>query len=149
MTFSPITIVGHQVGIRKNHIRIRFFIKDKIAMGDSKVKYIPTGNMLSGYFTNPLQGAAIREFRANIQGILEETLDIDLGWDRPKGEFIHTPQECVDNNDGRRTDRKRTGIGRSQETYPVNPVVRMADPISAVVYMVSYSDLVKKKMLSL
>ena len=114
-----------------------------------KVKYRPTGNMLSGYFTNPLQGSAIREFRSNIQGILEETLEIYLGRDRPKGTFIHTPQECVDNNDGRITDRKRRGIGRSQETYPVNPVVRMSDPISAVVYMVSYSDLVKENMLPL
>ena len=118
-------------------------------MGDLKVKYRPTGNMLSGYFTNPLQGAAIREFRANTQGIFEETLDIDLGWDRPKGTFIRTPQECVDNNDGRRTDMKRRGIGKSQETYPVNLVLCMADPISDVVCMVSYADLVKENMLPL
>ena len=54
-------------------------------MGYLKVKYRPTGNMMSGYFTNPLQGAAIREFRAKIQRILEETPDTDLVWDRPKG----------------------------------------------------------------
>ena len=34
-------------------------------------------------------------------------------------------------------------IGRSLETYPVNPVVRMAYPVIAVVYMVIYADVVK------
>ena len=111
-------------------------------MEDLKVKYCSTGNIMSGYFTNPLQGAAIREFRAKIQRILEETPDKDLVWDRPKGKFIHIPQECVDNNYGRRTDSTRRGIGRSLETYPANAVVGMEDPVSAVVCMVSYADLV-------
>ena len=66
-----------------------------------------------------------------------------MGWDRPKEKFIHIPQECVENNEGIRTDRTRRDIGRSQETYPVNPVVRMADHVSAVVYIVSSADLVK------
>ena len=70
-------------------------------------------------------------------------------WDRPKGTFIHITQECVDNNDGRITDITRRGIGRSQETYPVNPVVCLADPVSAVVCMVSYDNLVKGNMLPL
>ena len=98
---------------------------------------------MSGYFTNPLQGAAIWEFRAKIQIILEETPDKDLVWDRPKRRFIHIPQECVHNNYGRITDRTRRGIGRSLETYPVNPVVYMSDPVSSVVCMLSYDDLVK------
>ena len=58
-------------------------------MGDLKVKYRLTGNTLSGYFNNQFQEAAIREFRAKIQRILEDTPDIDLGWDTPKGKFIH------------------------------------------------------------
>ena len=111
-------------------------------MEDLKVKYRPTRNIMSGYFTKPLQGAAIREFRAKIQRILEDTPDKDLGWDRPKGKFISIPQERVDNNYGRRTDRKRRGIGRSQETYTVNAVLGMEGPVSAVVCMVSYADLV-------
>ena len=111
-------------------------------MEDLKVKYRPTRNVMSGYFTNPLQGAAIREFRAKIQRILEDTPDKELGWDRPKGKFIHIPQECVDNNYRRRTYRTRRVIGRSQETYPANAVVHMEDPVSAVVCMVSYADLV-------
>ena len=112
-------------------------------MGDLKVKKRPTGNIVSVYFTNPLQGATIREFRAKIHGILEDTQDIDLGWDRHKVKFVHIPQECVENNVGRITDRTRRDIGRSQEIYPVNPVVRMVDPVSAVVCMVSYNYLVK------
>ena len=104
---------------------------------------------MSGYFTNTLQGTAIQEFRAKIQGILEDTPDTDLYLDRPKVKFIHIPQECVDINDGRRTDRKRKNIGRSQETYPVNPVVCMGYSVSAVVCMVSYADLVKENMLPL
>ena len=118
-------------------------------MGYLKVKYRPTGNIMSGYFTHPLQGDAIREFRAKIQRILGETPDTDLVWDRPKGRFIHIPQECVHNNYGRITDRTRRGIGRSLETYLVNPVVHMADPVSSVVCMVSYADLVKENMLPL
>ena len=118
-------------------------------MEDLKVKYRPIGNILSGYFTNALQGSSIREFRAKIQRILEDTPDTDLGWYRPKGKFIHIPQECVDNNYGRRTEMKIRGIGRSQETYPVNPVIGMEDPVSAVVCMVSYADLVKENMLPL
>ena len=73
---------------------------------------------------------------------MEDTPDIYLVWDRPKGKFIHIPQEFVDNNDGRRTEMTRRDIGRSQGKYPVNPMVRMADPVSAVVCMVSYNDLV-------
>ena len=74
---------------------------------------------------------------------MEYTLDIDLGWDRPKGKVIHIPQKFFENNYGRRTDSTRRDIGRSQETYTVNPVVHMADPVSPVVCMVSYADLVK------
>ena len=32
------------------------FIKDQIEMEELKVKSHPTGNILSGHFTNPLQG---------------------------------------------------------------------------------------------
>ena len=45
------------------HIRVRYFlIKGRIAMGDLKVKYFPTGEMLDGHFTRPLQGAALQNF---------------------------------------------------------------------------------------
>ena len=68
-------------GNRTKHILVRYFmIKDLIAMGDLKVKYFPTGKMIANYFTKPFQGDAFQKFRAEIQGILEDTLDTDLVW---------------------------------------------------------------------
>ena len=61
-------------GNQTKHIRIRYFlIKDRIAMGDLKVEYCPTGNILEDYFTKPFQGAAFQKFRTVIQGISEDT----------------------------------------------------------------------------
>ena len=74
---------------------------------------------------------------------MEDIPDIDLGWGRPKGKFIHIPQECVENNDGRSMDSTRRDIGRPQGKYPVNPVVHMAYPVSGVMCIVSYAGLVK------
>ena len=44
-------------------------------MGDLKVKYFPTGEMLADHFTKSLQGADFQKFRAEIQGIPEYTPD--------------------------------------------------------------------------
>ena len=66
-------------GNQTKHIRIIYFlIKDRIAMGDLKVKYCPTGNILEDYFTKPFQGAAFQKFITVIQGISEDTPDTDL-----------------------------------------------------------------------
>ena len=87
-------------GNRTKHTCIRYFlIKDIIAMGVLRVKYFPTGEMLSGYFTKPLQGYAFRKFRVEIQGIPEDTPYTYLGWDRFKGIFIPSSQECVERSD--------------------------------------------------
>ena len=61
----------------------------------------------------------------------------------PKGTLIPIPHECAEKNDGRRTYRTRRGIGRTRETDTVKPVVRMADPVNAVVRRISYADVVK------
>ena len=53
-------------------------------MGDLKVKYFPTWKILAENFPKTLQGTAIRKFRADIQGITEDTPDIDLGWEIPE-----------------------------------------------------------------
>ena len=53
------------------------------------------------------------------------------------------PIDGAEKNDRIKTDWTRRDIGRSLETYPVNPVVRMAYPVIAVVYMVIYADVVK------
>ena len=80
-------------GNHTKHIRIRYFpIKDIMAMGDLKVKYFPTGKMLANHITKPLQGVAFRKFRAEIQGIPDDTPDTDLGWEIPKDMFIPIPQ---------------------------------------------------------
>ena len=55
----------------------------------------------------------------------------------------------AENNDGIRTDRTRRGIVSSLETDPVNPVVRMPYPVSAVVCVVSYDVVVKGNIISL
>ena len=68
-------------------------------MGNLKVKYFLASKMLADRFTKSLQGAAFRKFRSDIQGIPEDTLDIDLYRDRPKEKFIPIPQECVEISD--------------------------------------------------
>jgi hypothetical protein len=49
---------------RTHHINIRyFFITDRIAAGEVKIEYCPTGEMIANYFTKPLQGSLFKKFR--------------------------------------------------------------------------------------
>ena len=51
------------------HINIRyFFVKDRVDSGEVQIMYCPTGRMLAGYFTKPLQGNLFKKFRAVIMG---------------------------------------------------------------------------------
>ena len=51
------------------HIHIRyFFVKDIVDKGEEKVEYCPTLQMLSDFFTKPLQGALYNKFRNVIMG---------------------------------------------------------------------------------
>ena len=59
-------------------------------MGYLKVKYVTTGKFLYDHVTKPLQGAAFQKFRADIQGIPEDTSDTELVWNRPDDTFIPT-----------------------------------------------------------
>jgi hypothetical protein len=64
---------------RTRHLHIRyFFITDCIQRGDVSVKYCPTGDMISDFFTKPLQGAAFRKLRDLIMNVAP---DADLRWD--------------------------------------------------------------------
>jgi hypothetical protein len=55
---------------RTRHINIRyFFVADRIANGEVKVEYCPTGDMLADFFTKPLQGSTFRKFRNEIMNI--------------------------------------------------------------------------------
>ena len=57
-------------GNRTKHIHIiHFLIKDRIVMGDIKVKYFLTGEISAGYFTKPLQWSTFHKSIAEIQGI--------------------------------------------------------------------------------
>ena len=47
---------------QKKHIRVRYFlIKDRIVIGDLKVKYCPTVFVLDDHFTKPLQGTDLKK----------------------------------------------------------------------------------------
>jgi hypothetical protein len=53
-------------GKRTRHINIRYsFVTDRIAAGEVKVEYCPTGEMLGDFFTKPLQGT-FRKFRNHV-----------------------------------------------------------------------------------
>ena len=59
---------------RTKNILVRYFlIKDCIRVGDLKVEHCPTVKMLAAHFTKTLQGALFRKFRAQIQGIPDES----------------------------------------------------------------------------
>ena len=54
-------------GKRTKHINIRyFFVTDRIQSGEVQVDYCPTGEMIAGFFTKPLQGKLFRTFRSLI-----------------------------------------------------------------------------------
>ena len=57
-------------GKRTRHINIRyFFINDRINAKELRVEHCPTGEMLSDFFTKPLQGSIFRKFRDRILNV--------------------------------------------------------------------------------
>jgi hypothetical protein len=49
---------------RTRHFDIQyFFVTDRIAAGDMKIEYCPTGDMVADFFTKPLQGSSFQRFR--------------------------------------------------------------------------------------
>jgi hypothetical protein len=63
-------------GQRNRHINIRYFyITDKINDGSVVMSYCPTKEMVSGYFTKPLQGSLFRVHRNAIMGISQADYD--------------------------------------------------------------------------
>ena len=54
-------------GKRTRHINIRyFFVKDRIEKKELFINYCPTEDMITDYFTKPLQGALFQKFRKMI-----------------------------------------------------------------------------------
>jgi hypothetical protein len=89
---------------RTKQIRVRyFFINDRITSGDITLKHCPATEMMADHITKPLQGAMFRKFRAEIQGIPNDTPDSDLSWDRdelmtkeePANSTNISPRKCV------------------------------------------------------
>ena len=59
------------------HINVcYYFIKDRVETGDVVIEHCPMEKMLGDHFTNPLQGALFRKFRAEIMNIPD---DLDMG----------------------------------------------------------------------
>jgi hypothetical protein len=55
---------------RTRRINIRyFFVTDRVAAGDVKIQYCPTGVMIAHYFIKRLQGSAFGQFRDQILNI--------------------------------------------------------------------------------
>jgi hypothetical protein len=55
---------------RTRHINIRyFFITDKIAAKEVKIQHCPTNDMVSDFFTKPIQGTQFRKLRSEIMNI--------------------------------------------------------------------------------
>jgi hypothetical protein len=69
---------------RTRHINIRyFFITDRIAAGEVKIEYCPTGEMIADYFTKPLlQGSLFKKFRDMIMNNYGDLVALKNGADR-------------------------------------------------------------------
>ena len=66
-------MVNFSVGKGSKYIHIRyFFATDKIDKRELKLIYCPTGKMIAGFSTKPLQGAIFVEFRNKMQGVKAE-----------------------------------------------------------------------------
>ena len=55
---------------RTNHIVIRYyFITDRVKADELNIDYFHTGDMVADYFTNPLQGKKLYQFRKEIMNL--------------------------------------------------------------------------------
>ena len=54
------------------HINIRYlFIADRVKRGELNIEYCPTGEMLTDFFTKPLQGKQFTKLRNKILNLHE------------------------------------------------------------------------------
>jgi len=75
-----------------------FFITNRVRTGEMTIRFCPTGEMVADHFTKPLQGQALRKFRAIIMNLDPSVSDCDLSWDRAVKTIVPScprPQECV------------------------------------------------------
>jgi hypothetical protein len=89
---------------RTRHINIRyFFITDRIRAKEINVQYCSTNDMLSDYFTKPLQGTRFRKLRNQIMNI--DPNDAQR-WDHRS---VLEPEQKVNGTDGQTTDVRPDG----------------------------------------
>ena len=55
-----------------------FLIKDRFFVGDKSLEHCPMGKLLGDHFKKPPQGYLFRRFRAYIQGIPDDTEELDI-----------------------------------------------------------------------
>ena len=100
---------------RAKNIRVRnYFIKDIISAGYIVVNHCTTREMLAEYFTKPLQGALLQNFRAGIQGIPTKIKDKEMFW-YTSGPFNMAPEAT---NMSMREPRPQECVGKDQ-TYDI------------------------------
>ena len=80
-------------GKKTRHIEIRYyFITDHVQRKNIRLAYCPTEDMISDFFTKPLQGSQFRKFRAFILNIDHDARPVGL-------------QECVGTSSATRESR--------------------------------------------
>lgn len=92
------------VGPQSRHINIRYFgVKDSAKRESIDIEYCPTFQMVTDFFTKPLQGELFREFRDVIMGVVHVSkLNEMLGLQRKERVDINESKELRDdqpNND--------------------------------------------------
>ena len=109
-------------GKGSKHVGIQyFFVTDRIEKKHIKVKYCPTLEMLTDFFTKPLKGALFYKFRDTIQGV---SMDDAESYEKRYLEVLEkyelldkkTPKkfkEFVENKNSRITDNNKVGRLRS------------------------------------
>jgi hypothetical protein len=66
---------------RTRHINIRyFFVTDHVKAREVSIKYCPTGDVVSDYFTKPLQGSLFRKMRNLILNVDPDTVARGVCW---------------------------------------------------------------------
>jgi histone deacetylase 1/2 len=94
---------------RTRHINIQyFFVADRIANGEVKVEYCPTGDMLADFFTKPLQGSTFRKFRNEIMNLKSD----------PSNTTIQDPRSVLDKVNTTNTTEIDTTGNISQTSVP-------------------------------
>jgi hypothetical protein len=113
---------------RTRHINIRyFFVPDRIANGEVKVEYCPTGDMLADFFTKPLQGSTFRKFRNEIMNITGDPSNTTIQDHRSVLDKVSTtrttkinttgniPNASDDDRHGRRNAEKEANVSRNMK----------------------------------